>query len=152
MLTRKIVPTLVLLLISVATVAQINTTPFAHAIAKAEGYGVKRAIPTRYHNPGDLKAVHNFRYPGQIAVGKGGHVIFRTDADGWAALDHQIYKMAYGSRLYKPTMTLSEIGRKYAGDRHWSAHVAKNFGCSPQVTLAEILEIPPTYSPSWEVL
>ena len=36
---------------------------FAHAVAKAEGFGRKRTIPSRYHNPGDLKAVAvRFRY------------------------------------------------------------------------------------------
>src|SRR5262252_4125740 len=69
----------------------------AQAIAKAEGFGVRGALSTRYHNPGDLKiAVAGEKYPGQSGVGKGGHVRFCNDRAGWLALYHQIDRVAAG--------------------------------------------------------
>jgi hypothetical protein len=122
-----------------------NSSDLAHAIAKAEGWGTRGTIPTRYRNPGDLKAIRGYKYPGQGGVGKGGHVIFRSDAAGWAALYHQIEKMACGeSRLYSPQMTLQQIGKRYAGSwRVWSKNVAHNLGVPVETTLAECLGLPP---------
>ena len=119
-----------------------NVERFAHAIAKAEGYGMKHVIPTRYHNPGDLKAVKGFTYPGQIGIGKGRHVIFANDAAGWNALYYQIGKMVSGeSRHYLPSMTIEQVARKYAGNwRQWSTNVAHNLGVPANTTLAEVLE------------
>jgi hypothetical protein len=116
----------------------------ARAIASAEGFGRRGAIPTRYHNPGDLKAVRGFTYPGQRGVGKGGHVIFRTDADGYAALSHLINKMIGRegtSRHYRATMTLQQVARLYAGNsRVWVRNVCKELRVTPNVTLHEFLE------------
>jgi len=119
-----------------------NVERFAHAIAKAEGYGMKHVIPTRYHNPGDLKAVKGFTYPGQIGIGKGRHVIFANDTAGWNALYHQISKMISGeSRHYSPSMTINQIARFYAGDwRRWARNVSHNLGVPSTTTLAEVLE------------
>ena len=90
---------------------------FAHAIARAEGFGVPKAIPTTCHNPGDVKVVRGWQYPGQVGVCKGGHVRFRNDTYGWAALRHQVEKMTDGtSRVYRPSMTFREVARLYAGN------------------------------------
>ena len=111
----------------------------AHAIAKAEGFGMRRTTPTRYHNPGDLKAA-GFKYEGQIGIGKGRHVIFASDADGWSALFHQVSKMMSGdSRHYSPRMTIEQVARLYAGDwRHWSRNVAWNLGVPENTKLEEL--------------
>ena len=118
---------------------------FSKAIAAAEGFGVPNAIPTRYHNPGDIKFVAGYKYPGQIGIGKGGHVIFRNDAAGWAALNHQVHKILDGtSRHYNLDMTLRQIGKKYAENwRVWSNYVARELHCPPTTTLREIFGIPP---------
>src|SRR6267142_4399601 len=57
---------------------------FARAIAFAEGFGTPGAIPTKYHNPGDLKPVDGTAayFTGQSGVGVGGHAIFLNDAAG----------------------------------------------------------------------
>src|SRR5690242_9219671 len=88
----------------------------AQAIAKAEGFGVRGALPTRYHNPGDLKVeVGGQRYPGQCGIGKGSHVRFCSDRAGWIALYHQLDKVAVGeSKHYTPDMTLAQFAKKYA--------------------------------------
>jgi hypothetical protein len=116
----------------------------AHAISKAEGYGKAGSLPSRYRNPGDMKAVKGYVYPGQLKVGKGGHVVFRTSADGWAALEHQIDKIVAGDSRYSVNMTLQEMGKLYAGNsRVWSKNVARNLGVEPSTELWEILGVPP---------
>ena len=133
----------------------VTVRTFARAIAYAEGFGRPHAIPTRYHNPGDLKAVRGFAYPGQKAVGKAGHIIFRTDADGWAALEHQIQRTLDGeSRIYSIRMSLRDYSRRYAGNsRRWCANVARALTANADVTLAELFEIAPVITfppnPDW---
>lgn len=124
--------------------AQNRVQTLAEAIAKAEGWGRKRAIPTRYHNPGDLKAVKGYKYPGEAGIGKGGHVRFRSEAEGWEALRHQIEKIVAGSSRYNVDMTLREISKGYAGNHKvWAKNVAHNLGVEPDTYLWEILNVPP---------
>jgi hypothetical protein len=114
---------------------------FVHAIANAEGFGRKQALPTRYKNPGDLKAVEGFKYEGQIKVGKRKHVVFATDEDGWKALYRQINLIAQGySKHYTLDMTLQQMAKKYAGNwRAWSRNVSHSLGVSQSTTLKELL-------------
>lgn len=130
--------------------ANAQIRDMAHAIAKAEGFGQRGTIPTRYHNPGDLKTIRGYRYPGQVGVGKGGHVIFRNDKAGWAALEHQIEKIEAGTSRYSVNMTLRELGKKYAGNwRVWSKNVAHSLGVEPQAYLWECLGTAPTLEKAW---
>lgn len=112
---------------------------FAQAVAKAEGFGRRGALPTRYHNPGDLKAIRGWSYPGQSGIGKANHVIFHNDAAGWAALRHQLEKIMDGrSRQYNVDMTIAQMGRKYAGFwSRWSKNVAQNLGVDKRTTLRQ---------------
>jgi hypothetical protein len=113
---------------------------FAHAIARAEGFYRKGTIPNRYHNPGDLKAVKGFTYPGQVGIGKGRHVIFANYTAGWNALYHQIHKMLAGDSHYSPSMTIEQVARKYAGNwRQWSRNVSHNLGVPATTTLVEVI-------------
>jgi hypothetical protein len=116
----------------------------AKAIAKAEGYGIPGALPTRYHNPGDLKAVRWHFFPGQIGIGKGGHAIFKNDTAGLAALVGQINRIVEGrSKYYRPGVTIQQMAHKYAGDwKHWSRNVARSLGVSEDTSLYEYLELP----------
>ncbi len=135
---------LLALLLTTTCFAQDRVQEFAKAIAKAEGYGRAGTIPTRYHNPGDLKAVKGYKFPGQAGVGKGGHVRFVNDAAGWNALIHQIDKVIAGESRYSVNMTLREISKKYAGNwRVWSKNVAHNLGVEPDAYLWECLDVPP---------
>jgi|ERR1035437_412035 hypothetical protein len=135
---------LLALLLTTTCFAQNRVQTLAKAIAKAEGFGRKNTIPTRYKNPGDLKVVRGYRYPGQTGVGKGGHVIFRNEASGQAALEHQIEKIIEGTSRYTVNMSLKDISKKYAGNwRVWSRNVAHNLGVDPEAYLWEILDVPP---------
>jgi hypothetical protein len=114
----------------------------AVAISHAEGFGVRHVIPTRYHNPGDLKSRRGLtKLPGQKSLGKGDHIIFANDAAGWAALKDYLSKMVDGrSRRYRPSMTLTQVAKTYAGRwRPWAASVSKELGVSPTATIAELL-------------
>lgn len=138
---RKII---IALLLTTACFAQDRVQTLAKAIAKAEGFGVKGALPTRLHNPGDMKAVRGYVYPGQVGIGKGGHVRFRNDAAGWAALTRQLNKILEGTSRYTVNMNLRQIGKHYAGNwRVWSKNVAKNLRMTPDTSLWEILDVPP---------
>lgn len=117
---------------------------FSWAIAKQEGFFIKGTIPSRLHNPGDLKAVYGYRFPGQVGTDRHGHVIFRNDNAGWAALQNQVRKMCASEGKYSADMSIQQIGRKYAKDwKRWSANVAGYLKCSPRATLAELFDIPP---------
>jgi hypothetical protein len=135
--------------------AQVPVDPdkldsFTHAIAKAEGFGPKKNLPTRYHNPGDLKSGSRWRLPDQKGVGKGGHAIFKSDAAGWAALRDLILKMTDGrSKHYNANMTINQIAKKYAGNwRTWAKYVSKELDVPPTTTLRAYLapEEPPAPS------
>lgn len=123
---------------------------FAHAVAKAEGFGVRGAIPTRYHNPGDLKTKSSYKWPGQIRIGKGGHVVFKNDAAGWAALRYQIRMALQGnSKVYNADMTIHQVAKKYAGNwRRWAKNVAHNLGVEPTMTLREYFTVEEVPAPS----
>ena len=137
------------LLLTTSCFAQDRVQVLASAIAKAEGFGKAGTIPSRYRNPGDLKVGRGYKYPGQISVGKGGHVIFRNNAAGWAALEHQLNKVIDGTSRCTVNMTLREFGKKYAGNwRVWSKNVAHNLGVEPSTTLWEILGVPPVLEKS----
>ena len=132
-----------------------NSNPYdrlATAIAKAEGFYTQGTIPSRFHNPGDLKSIRGQKYFGQVRVGKGGHIIFRTDAAGWYALREQLRKMVEGeSRFYNLDMSIAQIAKKYAGNyKVWAKNVSKNLGVPSSITLRELFEIPPVYSVQWE--
>ena len=116
----------------------------AGAIARAEGFYQRGTIPNRCNNPGDLKVVAGWRYPGQVGVCKGGHVHFKTAADGWAALMHQLDKIIDGTSRYTVNMTLNQIARKYAANyRVWAHNVAHNLDVTPNTYLWEILDVAP---------
>ena len=129
----------------VGTCGAQKVESFAQAIARAEGFYQRGTIPARFHNPGDLKARRGEQYPGQVRIGKGGHVVFRNDAAGWAALYHQINKALAGeSKFYQQDMTLARVAKRYAANsRLWAKNVAHNLGVTPSTTLEEFFELPP---------
>jgi hypothetical protein len=126
---------------AIAQAASNRVDKFAEAIAYAEGYGRPGVIPTRYHNPGDIKGVKGWRFPGQRALGKGNHVIFRTDADGWNALREQIRKIVDGrSKHYTADMTIAQMARRYAARSHnWTVMVTKKLGVPASTRLRDYL-------------
>jgi len=117
-------------------IAKVND--LATAISHAEGFGIRGTIPSRYHNPGDLKA-HPDSVPlaGQVRLGKAGHIVFKDDEAGKAALRECILQMMDGrSRHFHPNMTLNQVARRYAQNwRPWVRIVSKELGVPPTTTL-----------------
>lgn len=114
-------------------------TNFARAISVAEGFGPAGNIPTRYHNPGDLKPPDGSGdyWSGQIGVGTGGHAIFNSDAAGFAALYKQIQLWQTGrSNVIFPSFTFKQAAQKYAENwQPWLANVTRELNVSPDDTL-----------------
>ncbi len=80
----------------------------ATAISKAEGFGILGAVPTRAHNPGDLKL------SGYPVTGAEGIAIFPNDETGWEHLYSQLNRMATNaSHVYRLTMTFKEFASKW---------------------------------------
>ncbi len=110
----------------------------ATAISHAEGFGRRGTIPSRYHNPGDLKARKgSLPMAGQVRIGKAGHIVFKDDEAGKAALRDCIVKMVDGSsRYYHSNMTLNQVGRRYAENwRPWVKIVSTELGVTPNTSL-----------------
>lgn len=81
------------------------------AIAHAEGFGVSGAVPTRAHNPGDLK-IPNWN---GATTGTEGISVFLTDEQGWAALYDQLLRIQIGnSHIYSLSMTFQQFAN------HWT--------------------------------
>ena len=109
------------------------------AIGAAEGFGIRGTLPSRYHNPGDLKGrPETF---GAARVGKGGHLIFRTDAEGQAALRQQLELVLAGrSKYYTLDMTIDRMARRYAANwQNWARYVSKELGVPIGTTLRSYL-------------
>jgi len=130
-MTKTLFALLISLCLTVVAHGQVSTMDehkldaFAHAIAKAEGFGLRNTLPTRFHNPGDIKR-------------KGHYIRFKSDAEGWSALRKQIARLASGeSKHYRLDMTIDQVSKTYAGDHRWGRIVARELGVSPSATLDE---------------
>jgi hypothetical protein len=124
-----------MMLCGTAWAATPQVTIFANAIAEAEGFGTRGTIPTRCHNPGDLKGT---KFPGEVGLCKGGHAHFKNDSAGWAALYDQIDKMLSGtSHVYHTSMTFRDVARLYAGNsRVWLKNITRVMAIPPDTSLA----------------
>lgn len=149
-MTRTILKLFILKLVGFCFIgtcrAQDKVITFAHAIAHAEGFGVPHAIPTRYHNPGNLRVLANgVKFPGQVGQGKLRYAIFKNDAAGWAALYHQVAKVLIGeSHYYRQEMTFRQLAKTYAEVyTPWLKNVTHALGVTPGTTLAEYFELAP---------
>ena len=107
----------------------------AQAIAKAEGFGVPDAIPTKAHNPGDLIM------PGWTGESLGeGISVFESDEVGWNHLYHQLVLIAInGSHVYTLDMTIEQMASKWTATQQeaWAQNVARELGVSIYTTLRE---------------
>ncbi len=112
----------------------------ATAISHAEGFGRRGTIPSRYHNPGDLKASSNsVLLPGQVRIGKAGHIVFKNEEAGKAALRDCILQMMDGrSAHFNANMTLNQVARVYAKNwRPWVKIVSAELGVPATTTLRD---------------
>ncbi len=139
--------TVAVLLGTVASAQEVDNDKLhqlAVAISKAEGFGMKGAVPTRYHNPGDIRTFRpGVHYPGQMGINRQCYVIFRNDRAGFAALESNLLKIVTGeSAYYKPDMTINKMARLYATKWPiWAKNVAKNLDVPANTKLADFLYV-----------
>lgn len=117
---------------------------FARAIGRTEGFFVKKSIPNRLHNPGDIRTTLRHAYPGQVGIYRG-YAVFKNDKAGWAALEAQIWLVINGqSKKYRQEMSMYAVARTYAEDwRYWGKSVCKILKVSPKLTLQEFFDLAP---------
>lgn len=126
-------------------VTQAKIDLLAQAIATAEGFFNPNpaVVPRRAHNPGNLTKSFGFATFG--TANSEGVLIFGSDDDGWSALKQQVSAMLSGtSRIYRTTMTLSEVAGTYTGGDNsgsWATNAAAVLGISPDETLADYLRV-----------
>jgi len=135
----------VAVLIAISSVMGVAQNPdmdrvndLATAISHAEGFGIRGSIPNRYHNPGDLRIrPESPPLAGQVRIGKAGHIVFKDDEAGKAALRNCILQMVDGrSRYFRSEMTLNQVARVYAENwRPWVKIVSRELGVPPETTL-----------------
>jgi hypothetical protein len=141
------------LMLGVASAQEVDNDKIhqlAVAISKAEGFGIKGAVPTRYHNPGDIRTFRpGVHYPGQVGINRQCYVIFRTDKAGFAALENNLRKIATGESVYyKPDMTINKLARLYATKwRIWAKNVAKNLDVPVTTKVSDFVLITPPEIP-----
>jgi hypothetical protein len=133
------------LLIAISSIPGVAEGPdmdrvndLATAISHAEGFGIRGSIPNRYHNPGDLRIrPESPPLTGQVRIGKAGHIVFKDDEAGKAALRNCILQMVDGrSRYFRSDMTLNQVARIYAENwRPWVKIVSRELGVPPSTTL-----------------
>jgi hypothetical protein len=66
-------------------------TLLARLMSKREGFGIPGAVPTRDHNPLDLRHSPHSSHEGEGSDDIG---IIDTDADGWADAERQLQRWA----------------------------------------------------------
>lgn len=109
-------------------------------IAQEEGYGIPGALPTRNHNPGDLRhSPHSFHTPtAPNAIGN-----IPTAEEGWDDLIRQL-------NIYvteDPTITVAQAIFKWAPPSENNSiaylnYVVKGLECTPDTLLSDALKIP----------
>lgn len=109
----------------------------AELIAKEEGFGLPGTIPTRGHNPGDLRHAPGESHPEGSPNSVGSFV---DDTAGWAALERQL--QLYAGR----NLTLRECIAIYAppvenDSERYLKFVCEGLECSPDILVSEALKI-----------
>lgn len=112
-------------------------TKLARLVAQMEGFGIPGSMPTRDHNPGDLRHSPHSSHEGEGSNDIG---IIDDDEDGWADLERQLeiyaaHSMTLRAAIYAfapPTENNSERYLKFVCD---------GLGCSPDTPVSEALKI-----------
>lgn len=113
-------------------------TLLARLIAKEEGFGIPGAIPTRDHNPGDLRhsphSMHSLEAPDAIGI-------IDNDDHGWEDLERQLRLDAARG------LTLTQLVTKYAppeenNTAQYLKYICDGLGMGPGATVEEALKLP----------
>lgn len=109
----------------------------ASAIATEEGFWTLNSLPSRNHNPGDLRGAPWL--PAPVSMNKG-FVLFKSDPEGVAGLYHQIaLNIARGFTLRKLIEVWAPPSENNTSD--YLENVQRKVGVNPDVPLMNYLEI-----------
>lgn len=108
----------------------------AELISKMEGFGIPGSLPTRNHNPGDLRHSPHSDHPGDPnAIG-----VIDNDADGWADLDRQLQLFAArGLSLDKAIYIFAPPNENNTED--YLKFVCQELGCTADTPVSEALKV-----------
>lgn len=108
----------------------------AELISKMEGFGIPGTVPTRDHNPGDLRHSPHSEHPGD----PNGIGVIDNDADGWADLERQLQLFAQrGLTLAQAIYTFAPPNENNTED--YLKFVCQDLGCTADTPVAQALEI-----------
>lgn len=108
------------------------------AIAKAEGFGLPGAAPTRNHNPGDISDGAN-TYGFDSAVSDSKVTSFPDDTTGWQWLYNKVSNIVNGkSTVYGQDWSIEQIAQTWAGDsENWASNVASALGVDSSTSFSD---------------
>lgn len=125
---------------------QVRAETLARAIAKAEGFGIAGALPTRINNPGDMELGDRgwgTEAAKTIYEKASWDATFDDKADGCSALWRECFAILSGaSHDYEPTMTFFQLAQEWTGGDKpsaWAAIVCGELGTEPEMTLETFL-------------
>lgn len=112
----------------------------AELIAAEEGYGIPGALPTRDHNPGDLRhSAHSFHSAdAPDAIGQ-----IDSAQDGWDDLVRQLSLYVQDD----PTITVAGAIYKWAppngnNSAAYLSYIVQGLGCTSDTLLSDAIKIP----------
>lgn len=108
----------------------------AELIAKEEGFGIPGSVPTRFHNPGDLRHSPHSTHPGD----PNGIGVIDTDAHGWADLERQLELYAIRGLSLRECIAIYAPPTENDSERYLD-FVCEGLGCSPNILVADALKI-----------
>lgn len=112
-------------------------TLLARLVANEEGFNVPGSIPSRRHNPGDLRHSPHSSHEGEGANDIG---IIDSDKDGWGDLERQLRMDAARG------MTLAQFVDTYAppsenDTQRYLDYLCRGLNLSSNATVAQALEV-----------
>jgi hypothetical protein len=114
-------------------------SPFADAIAHAEGFYIVGSRSNRNRNPGDfILAPPATNY---TSNSDGTYAVFDTVDDGWQCLEDELDFIRRGVSHFKDTFTFEQLAQGYSPDgwQNWAANVSKFLGAVPSEQIGKYL-------------
>jgi hypothetical protein len=109
----------------------------AELISKMEGFGIPGAVPTRDHNPGDLRHSPHSSHEGEGSNDIG---IIDNDADGWADLERQL--QLYADRQMTLRAAIYAFAPPSQNDTEdYLDFVCQELGCTADTPVSQALEL-----------
>jgi hypothetical protein len=123
---------------------QQKATALAKAIAKAEGFGVPGALPTRINNPGDMELGDRgwgTEAAKTIYPKADWNADFSDKTDGCSALRRECFAILTGaSHSFDLSWSFAQLAQEWTGGDKpaaWASIVSQSIGISTETTVRE---------------